>query len=88
VVMEAMAVGKPVVGYGGGGVPEMVVDGETGVLFNPGDVGALAAAYGQLAQDHDLRRRMGEAGRLRARELFSVERHLSRMEEVLRAAAR
>ena len=63
VVMEAMAVGKPVGGYAGGGVPEMVVDGETGLLCAPGDVGGLAAAFGRLAGDDDLRRRMGEAGR-------------------------
>ncbi len=67
VVMEAMAVGKPVVGYDGGGVPEMVVDGETGLLCASGDVGGLAAAIERLAEDHDLRRRMGEAGRHRAR---------------------
>ena len=88
VVMEAMAVGRPVAGYGGGGVPEMVVDGETGILCEPGDVGGLAAGFGQLAEDQDLRLRMGEAGSIRARELFSVERHVSRMEEVLRAAVR
>ena len=88
VVMEAMAVGKPVAGYAGGGVPEMVVDGETGLLCAPGDVDGLAAAFGRLAEDDDLRRRMGEAGRVRAREFFSVERHVDRMEAVLQAAAR
>ncbi len=86
--MEAMAVGLPVVGYGGGGVSEMVVDGRTGVICAPGDVGELAAAIERLAEDHDLRRRMGEAGRHRATEFFSVERHVSQMEEVLRAAVR
>ena len=86
--MEAMAVGKPVAGYAGGGVPEMVVDGETGLLCASGDVDGLAAAFGRLAGDDDLRRRMGEAGRLRAREFFSVDRHVDRMEAVLRAAAR
>ncbi len=45
VVMEAMAVGKPVVAYDGGGVPEMVVDGETGVLCASGDVDGLAEGY-------------------------------------------
>ncbi len=87
VVMEAMVVGKPVAGYSGGGVPEMVMDGETGLLCAPGDVGGLAAAFGRFAGDGDLRRRMGEAGRLRARELFSVERHVDRMEALLAAAA-
>ena len=88
VVMEAMAVGRPVVGYGGGGVPEMVVDGETGSLCRPGDVGGLATAFERLAENRDLRRRMGDAALVRARELFSIDRHVSRMEEILRAAAR
>ena len=88
VVMEAMAVGKPVAGFSGGGVPEMVVDGETGLLCRPGDVDGLASVFGRLAEDDDLRCRMGEAGRHRARDLFSVERHVDRMEAVLRAAAR
>lgn len=88
VVMESMAVGRPVVGYAGGGVPEMVVDGETGLLCTPGDVGGLAAAFRRIAESHDLQLRMGEAALARALELFSIDRHVSRMEEVLRAAAR
>lgn len=87
VVMEAMAVGRPVVGYGGGGVPEMVVDGETGRLCRPGDIEDLARAILELAGDEALCNCLGEAGRRRARELFSVEHHVSRMEAVLRGAA-
>jgi glycosyltransferase involved in cell wall biosynthesis len=87
VVMEAMVSGRPVVGYGGGGVPEMVVDGETGLLCAPGNVDGLSSAMEQLAGNRKLRQRMGEAGARRARELFSVERHLDRMEAVLEAAA-
>jgi glycosyltransferase involved in cell wall biosynthesis len=77
-----------VAGYSGGGVPEMVIDGETGLLCRQGDFDGLAAAFGRLAGDEDLRCRMGEAGRHRARDLFSVERHVDRMEAVLQAAAR
>ena len=87
VVMEAMAVGRPVVAYEGGGVPEMVVELETGLLSRPGDVDGLSSAMEQLAGDEALRQRMGAAGALRARELFSVRRHLDRMEAVLEAAA-
>lgn len=87
VVMEAMAVGLPVVGYGGGGVPEMVADGETGLLVETGDVDALAEAFARLGRDAELRRRLGAAGAHRAAELFTVERHLDRMETVLAAAA-
>ena len=84
VVMEAMAAGKPVVAYEGGGVPEMVVDGETGLLCAPADVGGFAEAMARLAGDASLRSSMAEAAAYRARELFSVERHVNRMEQVLR----
>jgi glycosyltransferase involved in cell wall biosynthesis len=87
VVMEAMAVGLPVAGYGGGGVPEMVVASETGLLCAPGDLEALASACARLGGDPGLRRRLGTAGAARAAEHFSVERHLERMEAVLAAAA-
>jgi len=87
VVMEAMVAGRPVVGYGGGGVPEMVVEGETGLLCAPGNVDGLSSAMEQLAGNRTRRQRMGEAGARRARALFSVERHLDRMEAVLEAAA-
>ncbi len=87
VVMEAMAAGLPVVAYDGGGVPEMVVAGETGVVLSSGDVEALAAAILELAGDPELRRRLGDAGCRRAERLFSVDRHVDRMERVLLSAA-
>ena len=83
-VMEAMAAGLPVVAYENGGVPEMVVNGETGLLCQPGDVGGLARAIVEMAGDEALRIRLGEAGRKRARDLFSVERHVEKMEEILK----
>jgi glycosyltransferase involved in cell wall biosynthesis len=86
VVMEAMAVGRPVVAYGGGGVPEMVVDGETGLLYAPGDVAGLAEGMVRMAADDGLRRRMSASAEHRARELFGVGRQLDRMEAVLEAA--
>ncbi len=86
VVMEAMAVGKPVVAYANGGVPEMVIDGETGILCPPGDVAGLTSAILQLTKDEGLRGRFGVAGRRRARADFSVERHLDRMERVLQGS--
>ena len=85
-VMEAMAAGRPVVAYENGGVSEMVVHGETGLLCQPGDVEGLTRIILAAAGDEALRNRMGEAGRRRARELFSVERHVNRMEQVLREA--
>lgn len=65
-VIEALAARLPVVATAVGGVPELVVDGETGLLTPPGDVAALAAALGALADDPEKRRRFGDAAGLRA----------------------
>ena len=73
-VLDAMAAGKPVVGTRAGGIPEVVVDGTTGLLVPPRDHEAMAAAIVTLLKDEGLRRRMGEAGLARARERFSAER--------------
>jgi glycosyltransferase involved in cell wall biosynthesis len=69
--LEAMAHGRPVVASAVGGLLDLVVDGETGIHVLPRDVGALRAALERLLADPALRRRMGEAGRLRAAERFS-----------------
>jgi len=84
VVMEAMGVGLPVAAYGGGGVDEMVVDEETGLLCEAGDVGGLVEAWLRLCRDAAMRRRFGEAGSRRARDRFSLARHVDCMEAVLR----
>ncbi len=68
---EAMAAGRPVVASAVGGLLDLVVDGETGLLVPPGNVGALRAALERLLDDVELRRRMGEAGRERIREHFT-----------------
>ena len=78
--LEAMAAGKAVIASRVGGVPEIVVDGETGLLVPAEDVSALAGALARLAGDPGLRDRLGAAGRRRA-ELFAwpvvVERYLA-----------
>jgi glycosyltransferase involved in cell wall biosynthesis len=56
-----------------GGVPELVVDGETGLMVEPGDPDDLAAALGRLLAEPELRRRMGDAGRKRALERFALD---------------
>jgi glycosyltransferase involved in cell wall biosynthesis len=66
VVCEAMAAGRPVIASRSGGLAETVVDGETGILIEPGDVDALAHAIVRLAKDPDLRRWMADAARQRA----------------------
>ena len=67
VYLEAGAHGLPVVAHAIGGVPEAVIDGETGLLVVPGDQPALTAAFARLLGDSALRHRLGEAGRARAR---------------------
>jgi glycosyltransferase involved in cell wall biosynthesis len=75
-ILEAMAAGKPVVATNVGGNPELVKDGETGVLDAPRDVDALAEAIMRLVEDPHLRRRMGAAARTRAEADFSVVRQV------------
>lgn len=70
-VVEAMAAGLPVVASKVGGIPEAVVDGETGVLVEPDNPEALSHALLRLLDDSALRKRMGAAGRERALRLFS-----------------
>jgi glycosyltransferase involved in cell wall biosynthesis len=72
VVLEAMAQGRPVVATAVGGTPELVVDGETGLLVPPGDAVALAGALGKVLRDPGLARRLGEAGRRRVHASFSL----------------
>lgn len=67
VAAEAMAHGRPVVASAVGGLLDLVVDGKTGLLVPPGDIRALRAALERLLDDSALRRRLGEAGRERAR---------------------
>jgi glycosyltransferase involved in cell wall biosynthesis len=71
-VLEAMAAGLPVVATAVGGVPEVVVDGETGMLVPPGDAPALASAIERLLEDAELRARMGAAGRRRVETSFAL----------------
>ncbi|MEE4272568.1 MAG: glycosyltransferase family 4 protein [Thermoanaerobaculales bacterium] len=87
VIMEAMAAARPVVAFCTGGVAEMVDDGATGYVVDPGDTAALGDRLVRLAADGELRRRMGSSGRRRAQEEFSVARHVDRMEKILVDAA-
>jgi len=73
-LIEAMAAGLPVVSTHVGGVAEVVVDRQTGLLAPSADDDALAEAVASLADDPESRRRMGARGRERARRLFSDQR--------------
>lgn len=70
--LEAMAAGLPIVASRVGGLPEAVVDGETGLLVPPGDAAALAAALARLAADSALAHVLGRAGRARVEARFSM----------------
>ncbi|HEY6218828.1 MAG TPA: glycosyltransferase family 4 protein [Gemmatimonadaceae bacterium] len=91
VLLDSMVFGRPVAATTAGGIPEVVRDGETGLLAPPESPKALGEALVRLLKDADLRRRMAAAGKERAGE-FSVERMAERTvaiyEEVILSAAR
>lgn len=87
VVLEAMAAGRPVVAFATGGIPEMVVNGVTGTLVRSGDLTALARALAATLADPDRLAAMAAAAGRRARRDFSLERHVDRMERLLRTVA-
>jgi glycosyltransferase involved in cell wall biosynthesis len=74
-VLEAMAYGKPVVGSRMGGIQELVLDGKTGFLFEAGNVGELTSVLDKLMASSELRKQMGDAGRLRVEAEFSLHKH-------------
>jgi len=74
VLLEAMAAARPIVASRVATIPEVVADGETGLLVPAGDPLALASALADLAEQPDLAARYGEAGRERLRRQFSVEK--------------
>ncbi len=85
--LKAAAAGVPVVGFDAGGLPEAVIDGETGILVPTEDVDALRKAIVTLIAHEDVRQRMGGAGRQRMQNEFSIDtmvaRHISLYESVL-----
>jgi starch synthase len=83
--LEAMACSTAVVASRVGGIPEVVVEGETGLLVPPEDPAALAAAINELVADPDRARTLGEAGRRRAVEEFGWERIARQTAELYRS---
>jgi glycosyltransferase involved in cell wall biosynthesis len=81
-VIEAMASGLPVVASRAGGLPDLVQDGVTGLLVEPGKPEQLAAALGRLIHDPALRRSMGEQGARLAAQRFDIEQHAARLVEI------
>jgi len=87
VILEAMATARPVVSARLAGVPEMVRDGQNGLLITPGDVEGLANALESLLADRQLRARLGEAGRRAVEETFDVDKTAAHLLKLFQAAA-
>lgn len=87
VLLEALACGRPVVASRLAGIPDVVDDGENGLLVPPGNVESLAASLSRTLRDPELRRRLGESARRTVTERLSWERIAARFEEVYRRAA-
>lgn len=85
VAIEALAAGTPVVATRVGGIPDVVEDGVTGFLVDPGDTEALAERLGRLARDPELRTRLGEAGLARMPSRYAVERLVADVDELYRS---
>ena len=83
-VLDAMAMGHAVVGTKAGGIPEAVIHEETGLLVEPADARALAAAIVRMLKDAELRKQFGEAGRARVAERFGVDRLVDGTLEIYR----
>jgi glycosyltransferase involved in cell wall biosynthesis len=81
-LLEAMAAGCPVVATPVGGVPDLVVDGENGLLVPPGDPHALAAALARILRDPALARRLGRAARATIEARYTAERSIDRLEQL------
>ena len=85
-ILEAFAYGKPVIGSNIGGIPEMIIDGETGLLFEPGNVNDLSEKIRYLFSDTSLIYQMGIKARKKVEEEYNAELHYQRLMEVYNKA--
>jgi glycosyltransferase involved in cell wall biosynthesis len=87
VAVEAMMFGLPVVATRWRGIPDVVDDGQTGLLVPIRDAGALASALARLIDDPELRRTLGANGRRKYLDQYTIEKHLQRMMEFIHIIA-
>ena len=87
-VIEAQMIGLPVVATHHGGIPEVVIDGETGLLVEEGDQHGMARAIGRLADHPGLAATLGRAGRERCLDRFTVTHHIEALTELISSLAR
>lgn len=74
IYLEAMSYGKPVIGCNAGGIPEVITEGVTGLLADPGNFRSLAEKITTLCKDYKLRTEMGKQGFLKAKKIFNIEK--------------
>lgn len=82
VIIEGVAIGKPVVATAAGGPIDIVRDGVTGILVNPGDILQMADSIISLLTDTHLLKKMGENGRRRVEKIFTKERYAAQVIEI------
>jgi glycosyltransferase involved in cell wall biosynthesis len=87
VVAEAMMLGIPVIAANGGALPELVEHGVTGFLFSAGDAQDLARLMMTLSKDADLCRRMGQAGRAKAMQMYTAQQYYVNLMMAYKSAA-
>lgn len=85
VLMEAMSMGIPCLSTRTAGIPELIEDGVSGLLVAPSDLVGLAARIQELAENTELRQRLGAAGRERVTELYNLERNVAQLSDVFAA---
>ena len=85
VIIEAMAMTKPVIATSVGGVPEIVQDGESGILVQPEDCQGLASAMISVIDNAEIALKLAVGGEKRARENFSLEKHIREIEEIYKS---
>ena len=86
-VLEAFACGKPVVGAEIGGIQELILDSETGLLFDPGNVHSLKQKIVDLIEKTDKRIEMGRKARRYVEENFSPEKYYIKLMKIYEKAA-
>jgi len=83
VAVEAMMACKPVIATSVGALPEIILNGQTGLLVEPGSPESLASAISKLAASPSLREELGFAGRRRAMSMFTLDRYIAQIENVI-----
>lgn len=82
VIIEAMSAGKPVIGTNAGGAPEIIQNGITGIIVPPKDHKSISEALIYILQKDEIRKSMGEAGRKRVYEYFSLDKNVEEIQNV------